>query len=48
MNTQLKLQIFNAVFTDIKDYETLYKISKNGEIWSCRYNRLLIPQKEPK
>ena len=28
---------------DLKDYEGLYKINKNGEIWSCYYKRLMKP-----
>ena len=28
-------------FEDLKDYEKLYKINKNGEIWSCYYNKIL-------
>ena len=28
-------------FEDLKDYEKLYKINKNGEIWSCRHKKLL-------
>ena len=28
-------------FEDLKDYEKLYKINKNGEIWSCFFNRVL-------
>jgi hypothetical protein len=44
MNTQLHNEIFNKVFKDIKGYEGLYKISKNGEIWSCSHNKFKIPQ----
>lgn len=31
-------------FEDLKDFEGLYKINRNGDIWSCVYNKLLIPQ----
>jgi hypothetical protein len=41
MNRQLQSEIFNAVFEDLTGYEGLYKISKNGEIWSCLYNKLM-------
>ena len=34
---QLNKEIFNAVFEDLKGYENLYKISRNGEIWSNGY-----------
>lgn len=44
MNTQLHNEIFNKVFKDINGYEGLYKISKNGEIWSCHHNQFRIPQ----
>jgi len=30
-------------FIDIIDYEGLYKINKNGEIWSCYTNKILKP-----
>jgi hypothetical protein len=40
MNKELKNDIFNKVFQDLKGYEGLYKISKNGEIWSCFYNKI--------
>lgn len=26
---------------DLKDYEKLYKINNNGEIWSCRHKKIL-------
>tara|TARA_R110000868_G_scaffold62265_2_gene188357 strand:+ start:1948 stop:2838 length:891 start_codon:yes stop_codon:yes gene_type:complete len=41
---QLNNELFNKVFQDIKGYEGLYKISKNGEIWSCKFNQTKIPQ----
>lgn len=44
MNHQLNNEIFNKVFEDVKDYEGFYKISKNGEIWSCFYNKIMSPQ----
>ena len=31
---------------DIEGYEGLYKVSTNGDIWSCRKNRLKIPSKQ--
>lgn len=43
MNRQLKNEIFNAVFEDIYGYEDLYRISKNGEIWSYCYNKIMTP-----
>jgi hypothetical protein len=43
MNNQLKKEIFNAVFQDLKGYECLYKISKNGEIWSRLYRKIMCP-----
>ena len=42
MNHQLRDEIFDAVFEDLAGYEGIYKISKNGEIWSCHYNKILI------
>ena len=30
----------NTEFEFIKGYENLYKINKNGEVYSCRYNKL--------
>ena len=30
-------------FVDLKDYEGLYKINKQGEVWSCYYKRLMKP-----
>jgi len=44
MNLQLNNEIFNKVFEDVKDYEGFYKISKNGEIWSCCYEKIMSPQ----
>jgi hypothetical protein len=44
MNRQLNNEIFNKVFEDVKDYEGFYKISKNGEIWSCCYKNIMSPQ----
>ena len=38
-----KNELFDAVFEDIYGYEDLYKISKNGEIWSCLYKIIMIP-----
>lgn len=29
-------------FEDLKNYEGLYKINKEGEIWSCFYNKFMI------
>jgi len=43
MNRRLNNEIFNKVFEDVKDYEGFYKISKNGEIWSCCYNKIMTP-----
>ena len=40
INKELKSDIFNKVFQDLKGNEGLYKISKNGEIWSCFYNKI--------
>ena len=40
---RLNNEIFNTVFEDLKGYEGLYKISRNGEIWSNCYERMLIP-----
>lgn len=37
----LNEEVFNKVFEDIKGYEGWYKISKNGEIWSCRYKIIM-------
>ena len=28
---------------ELKDYEKLYKINKNGEIWSCYWEKYMIP-----
>ena len=28
---------------DLKDYEGLYKINKQGEVWSCYYNKIMTP-----
>jgi hypothetical protein len=30
-------------FEDLKDFEGLYKINRNGDIWSCSYNKILTP-----
>ena len=30
-------------FEDIKDFEGLYKINKNGDIYSCRYKKIMSP-----
>ena len=30
-------------FVDLKNYEGLYKINKQGEIWSCYYNKIMTP-----
>jgi hypothetical protein len=44
MNTlKFKHELFNAVFEDLYGYEDLYRISKNGEIWSCLYNKIMTP-----
>lgn len=43
MNNQLKQEIFNAVFQDLNGYDGLYKISKNGELWSCLYRKIMSP-----
>jgi hypothetical protein len=37
-------EITNNIFEDIKDYEGFYKISKNGDIWSCWYEKIMSPQ----
>ena len=34
----------NDTFEYIKGYENLYKINRNGEIWSCWYNKIMTPQ----
>ena len=31
-------------FEFIKGYENLYKINKNGEIYSCHYEKIMTPQ----
>lgn len=31
-------------FEDLKDFEGLYKINRNGDIWSCIYNKLMTPK----
>ena len=38
---RINKEIFNAVFEDLKGYETLYKISRNGEIWSNGYAKIM-------
>lgn len=40
---QLNNELFNKVFQHIKGYEGFYKISKNGEIWSCWYKKIMTP-----
>lgn len=40
---QLNKEIFNAVFKDLKGYEGLYKISRNGELWSNCYAKVMKP-----
>ena len=40
---QLNTEIFDAVFEDIIGYTGLYKISKNGEIWSCWCKLVMTP-----
>lgn len=40
---RINKEIFNAVFEDLKGYESLYKISKHGEIWSNWYSKVLTP-----
>lgn len=42
ISKELQNDIFNNVFQNLNNYEGLYKISKNGEIWSCHYNKILI------
>jgi hypothetical protein len=34
----------DETFEYIKGYENLYKINKNGDIWSCWYNKLMKMQ----
>ncbi len=34
-----------SVFEFIKGYENLYKINRNGEIYSCFYGKIMKPQK---
>jgi len=36
----------NTDFEFIKDYENLYKINRNGEIYSCWYKKIMIPQEK--
>ena len=43
MNLKLRTEIFNKVFEDVKEFEGFYKISKNGEIWSCCYKKIMSP-----
>ena len=31
-------------FEFIKGYENLYKINRNGEVYSCHYNKIIKPQ----
>ena len=31
----------NDDFVDVKGYEGLYKINKEGDVWSCKRKRLL-------
>ena len=40
---QINKEIFNKVFEDLKGYEGLYKISKNGELWSNHYAKIMKP-----
>jgi hypothetical protein len=30
-------------FEDLKEFEGLYKINRNGDIWSCVYNKMMKP-----
>ena len=30
-------------FEDLKDFEGLYKINRNGDVWSCIYNKIMTP-----
>ena len=46
LNINLSNELFNKVFEDVKGYEGLYKISKNGEIWSYFYKSILLPIKD--
>jgi len=41
LDINLSNELFNKVFEDVKGYEGLYKISKNGEIWSCFYKKVM-------
>ena len=34
----------NEDYEFIKGYENLYKINRNGDIWSCKYNKIMTPQ----
>lgn len=40
---QLNQEIFNAVFEDLKGYEGLYKISRNGELWGKCHSKIMTP-----
>ena len=45
----MKCEIYNDSmqnWKDIKGYEGLYKISPNGEVWSCYKHRLKVPSKQ--
>jgi hypothetical protein len=33
-------------FEDLKDFEGLYKINRNGDIWSCHIDKIMIPTNE--
>lgn len=36
----------NTDFEFIKGYENLYKINRNGEIYSCWYKKIMVPQEK--
>ena len=40
---KLNAEIFDIVFEDLVGYEGLYKISRNGELWSCWYKKVMTP-----
>ena len=46
MNGELIIETYLTEngFEDLKDYEGLYKINRKGEVWSCHYKKLMIPQ----
>jgi len=45
MNNQTLIDTYlnDNGFEDLKNFEGLYKINKNGDIWNCIYNKIMIP-----